>query len=136
RLAGVALRPDARGPLELSLLRGGIEPVQLDALRLGLGEAVDADDRALAALDLLLPLEGGLLDLVLHEALLDRLDRAPELVDALDQLPGACLELVGERLDEVRAAERVDRVEGTGLGRDQLLRAQRDPRRALGRQRE
>ena len=47
-----------------------------------------------------------------------------------------CLDLVGERLDEVGAGERVDRVGGAGLVGDHLLGAQRDPRRALGRQRQ
>ena len=46
------------------------------------------------------------------------------------------LELVRQRLDEVRAAERVRRVGRARLVREDLLRAQRDPRRALGRQRE
>ena len=36
-------------------------------------------------------------------------DGAAELVDPLDQLPGARLELVGQRLDVVRAAERIGR---------------------------
>ena len=54
----------------------------------------------------------------------------------LDQLPPAPLDLVGERLDQVGAGERVDRVGDARLVRDHLLRAQRDPRRALGRQRE
>ena len=50
------------------------------------------------------------LDLALHPARLDRRDRAAELVDPLDQLERARLELVGERLDEVGAAERIGRV--------------------------
>ena len=58
-----------------------------------LGEAVDADDDALAGLDLALELVRRLLDLVLGEALLDRRDRAAELVDPRDQLQRALLEL-------------------------------------------
>ena len=51
--------------------------MQLDRL-LGLGDVlVDADDHALARLDLLLPAESGTLDLPLHEALLDRLTAPP-----------------------------------------------------------
>src|SRR3712207_7724177 len=46
------------------------------------------------------------------------------------------LDLVGERLDEVRAGERVDRVGHAGLVREDLLGAQGDPRGVLGRQRE
>src|SRR2546422_2703339 len=133
---GVPLGPDPGRPLELASLRLRVDPMQLDLLDLFFGEAVDADDRALAALDLLLPLEGGLLDLVLHEAPLDRLDGAAELVHALDQLPGASLELVRQRLDEVRAAERIGRVDRAPLGRENLLRAQRELRGAHRRQRE
>ena len=45
-------------------------------------------------------------------------------------------DLVGERLDEVGAGERVDGVGGAGLVREDLLRAQGDLGGALGRQRE
>ena len=91
---------------------------------------VDADDRALARLDLLLPPERRVLDLALHEALLDRRDRSADLVDPLDQLPRARLELVGQRLDVVRAAERVGGVgRRRASAREDLLRAQRDPSR-------
>ena len=86
RVVGVALRAHPRRPLELAALGLGVEPVQLDRLLVVLVEAVDADDHALARLDLLLVAERRLLDLVLDEALLDRRDRAAELVDALDQL--------------------------------------------------
>ena len=48
----------------------------------------------------------------------------------------ARLELVRQRLDVVRAAERVGRGGRAGLGGEHLLRPQRDRRRALGRQRE
>jgi acetyltransferase-like isoleucine patch superfamily enzyme len=48
---------------------------------------------------------------------------------------GQEVQLVGQRLDVVRAAERVD-VGDAGLVGDHLLRAQRDPHRLLGRQRE
>ena len=110
--------------------------MELDPLRLVLLVAVDADDDALAVLDLLLPVECRLLDLRLHEAPLDRLDGASELVDALDQLPGARLQLGGERLDVVRAAERIRGRGRPTLGGEDLLRAQGDACRALGRQRE
>ena len=55
------------------------------------------------------------------------------LVDLLDQLRRPRLDLVGERLDEVGAGERVDGVGGAGLVGDDLLGAQRDARGALGR---
>src|SRR5437868_11904227 len=80
----VPLRPDPCRALELSPLRLGVEPVQLHGLRLRLRETVDADDHSVALLHLLLVAKRGLLDLVLDEAALDRLDRAAQLVDSLD----------------------------------------------------
>ena len=85
----VPLGAHAGRPLELAPLRLRVEAVQLDVLLLVLGEAVDADDHALARLDLLVPAERGVLDLALDEALLDRRDGAAELVDPLDQLSRA-----------------------------------------------
>jgi hypothetical protein len=110
--------------------------MQLDRRRLGLGEAIDADDHPLAGLDLLRVAKRGVLDLALDEALLHGRDRAAQLVDALDQLLAARLELVGERLDEVRAAERVGGVGDAGLIREDLLGPERDSRGALSGQRE
>ena len=97
---------------------------------------VDADDPAAAGVDLALQLEARVGDLALGEVLLDRLDHAAELVDAREVRVGAALELVGQRLDVVGAAERVDRVRHARLVGDDLLRAQRDPHRLLGGQRE
>ena len=61
---------------------------------------------------------------------------AAELVDPRDQRPGAALDLVGQRLDEVGARERIDGVGRPGLVGDHLLGAQRELRRVLARQRE
>ena len=105
--------------------------MQLDRLLLTFGEAVDADDHPFSRLDLLLPAERRLLDLALHEALLDGGDRATQRVDALDQLPGFRLELVGERLDEIRAAERIGGIRAARLVREKLLRSQRNSSRAF-----
>ena len=44
-----------------------------------------------------------------------------------EQLVGLGLEPVRQRLDVVRAAERIDRVDDAGLVRDHLLRPQREP---------
>src|SRR4029079_11879629 len=65
-----------------------------------------------------------------------RSNGAAELVDPLDQLPGLRFELIGQRLDEVGAAERIGGVGPARLVRDQLLRSQRQPRRTFGRQRQ
>ena len=133
---GVAFGPHAGGALALTLLAFRVDRVQLDRqLRLG-RVRVDADDHPLARLDLLLPAERGALDLALHETPLDSLDGAAERVDALDQLPGARFELVRQRLDVERAAERVGGVGRACLALQDLLRAQRDRRRVLRRQRE
>ena len=107
RRLGIPLGAQPCGPLELAALRGRVEPVQLDRFLLRLVELVDADDHALARLDLLLVPERRLLDLLLDEALLDRRDGTASLVDLLDQLGRALLQLVGELLDEVRAAQRI-----------------------------
>src|SRR5207237_4186574 len=70
-------------------------------------EAVDADDDAIARLDLLLVAERRLCDLPLEEVLLDRRDDAAKLFDPLEVLVRLPLELVGQVLEEVRAAEGV-----------------------------
>jgi len=120
---GVPLRPHARRPLELAPLGGRIDAQQLDALAALLLEGIHPDDDALACLDLLLELERCPLDLLLHEAALDGRDGSAHFVHPLDQLPCERLELVGQRLEEVGAAERVGRVGRAGLGREDLLRA-------------
>ena len=96
---------------------------------------VYADDDPFAALDLLLQPEAGVGDLALGVVLLDRRDHPAELVDLREIAVGLGLEPVGQRLDEIGAAQGVDRVRHAGLVRDDLLRAQRDPHGPLGRQR-
>ena len=113
-----------------------VDPLELDGPLLGLLETVHPDDGALPRLDRLLDAEGGLVDLVLEEAGLDRGDRAAHRVDPLQVLGGARLELVRERLDEVGAAERVGHVRDARLQREDLLRAERELRGLLGGQRE
>ena len=95
---------------------------------------VHADDDVLLLLVALLVAPGRLLDLGADER--DALHRAAHLVDLVDQRLRRLLDLVGERLDEVGAGERVDGVGGAGLVGEDLLRAQRDPRGALAGQRE
>ena len=70
------------------------------------GEAVDADDDALAAVDLLLRAIRRLLDLALDQALLDGGQRSAGRIDPLEQRHGARFDLVGQRLDRVGAGER------------------------------
>src|SRR5579884_3084957 len=73
-------------------------------------ERVDADDHALARLDRALVAVRRVGDLALRVAGLDRLDHPAELRDVREVLLDLALHLVGERLDKVRAAERVDHV--------------------------
>ena len=75
-------------------------------------------------------------DLPLREAGLDRLDHAAELVDPAEVVEAAALHLRRQVLDEVGAAERVDRVRDAGLVRDDLLGAQRELDGEVGRQRQ
>src|SRR4051794_36243041 len=132
----VAPRPDRRDALDLLALERGVDPQRRDLPVVLVAVGVDADDPAPAGVDLGLQLEARVGDLALREVLLDRVDHAAELVDPGEVLIRLPLELVGQRLDEVRAAERVDRVRHARLVGDDLLRAQRDAHRLLGRQRE
>ena len=135
-VAVVSLRTGALRALDPAPFRLGIEAMKLHVLLLALFESVHAHDDPLPGFDLALERERRLLDLVLRETLLDRLDRAAELVDPLDQLPGALLELTRERLNEERAAKRIGGVGPSRFVREDLLRSKGDSRRPLARQRE
>ena len=101
------------------------------------GEPVDADDDLVAAVDGLLGRVGGVLNLALDQALLDGGERAAGRVDAPRSAPRASCSIASRaRLDRPGAADRIDGVGDAGLGRDDLLRAQREARRVLGRQRQ
>ena len=122
-LALVALGLGPVEPRALTLLgrRVGAVDVELGlALEL---ELVHPDHDPLLRVDLALIREGGVGDLPLGEAVLDRFDHPAELVDAVEVLIGSRLHLVGEPLDEVGAAERVGRVGDPGFVRDHLLGA-------------
>ena len=58
RLSQVTLCSDLLGPVDLTAFGRRIQAVQLDLFRVGLDEAVDADDDLLARLDLPLVLVG------------------------------------------------------------------------------
>src|SRR3712207_3260352 len=132
-----ALGPHPLRPLALAPLGGGVERVQLDLRTLvALGVAVHADDDTLRRRERSLVREGGVFDLALHEPGLDRRDRAAQIVDPVEELERAFLELARERLDEIRAAERVGAVRAAGLVGEDLLRPKGNACRALGRERE
>ena len=73
----------------------------------------------------------GFLDAQLRHARLDGLGHAAERLDLFDQLPRLVGEALRERLDVVRAAERVDHVGDAGLLGEDQLRVARDARREL-----
>ena len=131
----VAAGADGLDAPDLFLLEAGGHFVQLGFGFVCVDVLVYADDDPLAALDLLLQPEAGVGDLALRVVLLDRRDHPAELVDLREIGIGLGLEAVGQRLDEIGAAQRVDRVRHPRLVRDDLLRAQRDPHGPLGRQR-
>ena len=88
---GIAFGPHAYETVALALLPGRVDAMELDA-RLGLlAELVDADDDRPTRFDGGLEAVGGLLDLALDEAGLDRRDSTAELVDAGNQLGRALL---------------------------------------------
>src|SRR5439155_610833 len=93
--------------LDLFLLESRVDAEEIDRLLVLLLVAVDADDHALAALDLGLVAEARLGDLALLEVLLDRGDHAAELLDPLEVVVRLALELVRELLEVVGAAKRV-----------------------------
>jgi hypothetical protein len=75
-------------------------------------------------------------DLALEVAHLDPRHDAAEPVDLREDLLRLRFQPVGQRLDVVGAGERVDGVGHPGLEGEDLLRAQRDLHRLLGRERE
>ena len=113
-----------------------IDVEDLERLLLGVGEVVDADD------DLLLRVHGALVgvgrvhDLALREPGLDRLDHAPQGVDAAEVVEAPALHFRRQLLDEVGTAERVDGVGYPRLVSDHLLRAERELDREVRRERQ
>ena len=82
---------------------------------------VDADDPALAGVELALVAVRGVGDLALRIALGDGRDHPAAPVDLVDVAPRPALDLGRQRLHEPRAAERVDGGVDAGLLGDDLL---------------
>src|SRR6266436_8039887 len=95
-------------------------------------ELVDADDDFLVRFGGSLVLIGGLGDFLLRVAALDGFHHASHLVELVEILESACLHVERGFLDEVRAAERIDRLRDAAFVGDDLLRAKRDAGRFLG----
>src|SRR6266540_1303976 len=127
-LLGVPKASDPAEPLELSSERRLGDAQRLDLGLLVDGEVVDADDRSLPVLDFPLVAVRGVRDLLLEEPFADRRDDTAEAGDAIEVAVRVLLELVREGLEEVRPAERVDRVRDAALVRQDLLRPEGDPR--------
>src|SRR5258708_18224608 len=98
-------------------------------------EGVDTDDRAWVLCKLLLIWEGRVGDLRRLVPRLDRRDHPAELLDTPKVAFCLALDLVGQRLDEIRPSERVCSVGDTGLESQHLLRPERDSRRFVRGQR-
>src|SRR6202140_3359600 len=73
-------------------------------------EVVDPDHDPELPLELLLIAKRGVGHLLLEKARLDRRNDPAEVFDALEVDLRLALHLIGQRLDEIAAAERVDRV--------------------------
>ncbi len=102
------------------------------SLPLGGAEEVDPENRLGPALDVPLLFVGPLGDAALDVTALHRLDHAALRVDVPQHRVHRFLHLIGERLDEVRASERVCHLRDFGLVRDPLLHPQRGAGRLLG----
>src|SRR5712691_1339014 len=92
---------------------------------------VHADDNPLLVFDLPLVAVRRIRNLLLEESLADRGDHPSEFLDAVEVAVRLLLEFVRESLEEVRAAERVDRVRDATLVGENLLGTKGDPRGGL-----
>ena len=133
RIAPIAQISETR---RLLLLDGGIDAQRLVRIFVVADERVDADNLALPGVDLARYPVGRAFDLCFLEALLDRGHRAAEFGDPVQQLSGPRLDVIGHRLDRVRARERVDGGGQVGLVRQHLLGTHRERRRLLRGQRD
>ena len=99
-----------------------------------IGEAifVHPDDHVIAAVDTCLATGGGLLDHRLGPARRDRLGHAAFALDALDDLPGLVDQFLGQALDIIAAAQRIDDLGHPGFFLDDDLRVAGDARREIG----
>ena len=100
------------------------------------GEPVHADHRLVVGLDLGLEARRTRRDLPLEPARLDPGHHAPLRLDLGEEPFGLALEPIGQCLDEIGTAEGVLHVGHAGLVGEDLLGAQRDADRVLGRERQ
>jgi len=121
----VARRPQFGQAGTLLLFDQRVHP-QLFQVDLVLGlEGVHAYHDLVLAFHFLLEVISRILDLVLHEPSFDRRQRAAEIINLLDVIHGAFLDLISQVLHHVRTRQRVNGIGYTGFISDDLLRAQR-----------
>src|SRR2546427_5677273 len=132
-LEGITTGPQRGQPVRLSLLHLRPDLQDRDTLPVRLHVLVDADD------DPLFPFHFPLVALrrvqyfPLGESLFDRTDHAAHLIEPPEVLAGPFFQTVRQRLDIVGAAQRIHGVRDLALVRDDLLGAQRQLDRLLGR---
>ena len=95
--------------------RAVVDIEKLDRSRLARAVFVDPDDRLLAAVDARLAPRRGLLDAQLRHPGLDRLGHPAHRLDLVDQRHRRDADGVGQALDVITAAERIDDVGDAGL---------------------
>src|SRR5229473_4890239 len=101
----VAPRPQRLEPAHLALLGLGTDPQGGDVAALAVLVGVHAHDDPFVGLELALELEGGIGDLSLEEPVLDAAEHAALRIDLVEVTLRAALQLVGELLDEIGAAQ-------------------------------
>ena len=95
-------------------------------------KAIHPDHDCFLLIDGLLIFVSGVLDFLLHEAALDRLQHAAHGLNLFQIGERVGLNLVGQRFHVVRAGQGIDGLGRTRFVGDDLLGAQRDARRLLG----
>src|SRR5439155_20440692 len=130
-------RPQRLHPFDLSPLDARIDAERVAWRRASLFiEFVGADDDRLAGIDGLLRAVGRFLNLALDQSRLDGGERASGRLDPVENCHGLAFDAVGRRFDRVGPGDGIDRIGDAGLRGNDLLRAQGDSRRLLGRQRQ
>src|SRR5687767_4892069 len=104
---GIPPRPEIGEPAALGTLRLFTDLEDLDRSLALLQEVIDADDHAPALLHLRLEPGGAVGDLPLEPAGLDGADDPALRLDLGEESAGLGLQGVGQRLDEMRPAERI-----------------------------
>ena len=129
--------PIARGaqfakPPDLLRFERGIQTEYRGRLLLVLLKLIDAHHHCIAAFHGLLISVGGVLNLALDEPPLDSGQRTPHGIDAIDVFLSAPLDFISQLLDVIASPHRIGRVSDAGFVRDDLLRAEGQPRGFLG----